>query len=313
MTRRFLVRRVWQALIVLLAAYTVAFLLLAALPGDAIMARYASPELGLSPAQIEEIRVAYGADEPVLVRYAETLFGFLIGDFGNSLKSGASVGALLLNAIPSTLALAVCGLGAGVVVAFVLAITATYGHVRWVRRLVRSFPPVMVSLPAFWVAIILVQFFSFRLGWVPTIGASPVEALILPTLTLAIPMGAPLAQVLIASIDEVNREDFVDVVKARGARPGWILWHNVLRNASLPVLTMSGVLFTELVSNAVVTETVFGRTGIGSLTVEAVASRDTPILMAIVVLAALLFVVISFLVDLAYPVIDRRIKLEEVA
>ena len=85
------------------------------------------------------------------------------------------------------------------------------------------------------------------------------------------------------------------------------------RNASLPVLTMSGVLFTELVSNAVVTETVFGRTGIGSLTVEAVASRDTPILMAIVVIAALLFVVISFLVDLTYPVIDRRIKLEEVA
>ncbi len=126
-------------------------------------------------------------------------------------------------------------------------------------------------------------------------------------------MGAPLAQVLIASIDEVNREDFVDVVKARGARPAWILWHNVLRNASLPVLTMSGVLFTELVSNAVVTETVFGRTGIGSLTVEAVASRDTPILMAIVVIAALLFVVISFLVDLTYPVIDRRIKLEEVA
>ncbi len=313
MTRRFLVRRIWQALVVLLAAYTVAFLLLAALPGDAVMARYASPEMGLSPAQIEEIRLAYGADKPILLRYVESLFGFFIGDFGNSLKSGAAVGTLLAQALPATLILALCGLGAGIVFAFSLAILATYGRQHWLRRIVRAFPPVLVSLPVFWVGIVLVQIFSFKLGWVPTIGASPLEALILPTLTLAVPMGAPLAQILIASIDEVDGEDFVDVVKARGAKPAWILWHNVLRNASLPVITMSGVLLTELISNAVVTETVFGRVGIGSLTVEAVASRDTPILLAVVAIAALLFVIISFLVDVAYPVIDRRITLEDVA
>lgn len=312
MSRRYLLRRAWQALIVLLAAYTVAFLLFAALPGDAVMARYASPEMGLSPEQIQEIRQAYGADEPLYVRYVATLAGFFTGNFGSSLSSGASVATLLAEAIPATLTLALCGFAAAIVLALGLSLLATYGHQRWIRHLVRTFPSIMVSLPVFLVGIILIQLFSFRLGWVPTIGASSTQALILPTLTLAVPIGAPLTQVLINSIDEVHREDFVDVVRARGATPGWVLWHNVLRNASIPVLTVSGVLFTELVSSAVVTETVFGRTGIGSLTVEAVATRDTPILLAVVVIAALFFVIISFLVDVAYPVIDRRIQLEEV-
>lgn len=313
MSLRLIAIRSGQALLVLLVAYTVAFVLLAALPGDAVMARYASPEMGLSPAQIEEIREAYGADDPLVYRYLGTLGGYVTGDLGTSLKSGASVGTLLAESIPSTLILALCGITAAVVLALVLALLATYAGQRWVRRLVRTFPPLLVSLPVFLVGIALIQLFSFQLGWVPVIGAGPVQQLILPTVALAVPIGAPLAQVLINSIDETNRQGFVDVVKARGARPSWVLFRNVLRNASLPAITTAGALFTELVSNAVVTETVFGRPGIGRLTVEAVATRDTPILLAIVVLAALLFVIISLAVDLLYPVIDRRLRTEVVA
>lgn len=313
MRGRFIFRRSWQALVVLLAAYLVAFLLLAALPGDAVMARYASPELGLSADQIEQIRQQLGADQPLHQRFFTGLSQFATGNLGNSLATGASVGSLLAEAIPSTLILALCGFVTAVLLAVTLALLATYGQQRWVRRLARSFPPVLVSLPVFWVGIILIQVFSFQLGWIPVIGAGPIQQLILPSLALAVPVGAPLAQVLINSIDETNEQPFVNVVKARGARPSWVLTRNVLRNASLPAITMGGVLFTELVSNAVITETVFGRPGIGRLTIDAVAMRDTPVLLAIVVLCAFVFVVINLVIDLAYPVIDRRLRTEVAA
>lgn len=313
MNGKYTFRRTWQALIVLLAAYLTAFLLLSALPGDAVMARYASPELGLSAEQIAQIRDQLGADQPLHTRLFTGLGHFATGNWGNSLATGASVGSLLAEALPSTLILALSGFTAAVIFAGILALTATYGHQRWLRNLVRSFPPILISLPVFWVGIILIQIFSFQLGWVPVIGATPVQELILPSAALAFPIAAPLAQILINSIDETHQQPFVTVVKARGARPSWVLWRNVLRNASLPVLTLAGVLFTELVSNAVITETVFARPGIGRLTVDAVATRDTPVLLAVVVLSALVFVFINLIIDLTYPIIDRRLRSEVAA
>ncbi len=312
MTKNFVIRRTLQAGGVLLAAYTVAFLLLGALPGDAVLARYAGPDMGLPPEQIEAIRLHLGVDRPLHVRLVTGIGKFFTGNWGNSLASGASVGTLIATALPSTLTLALCGFIGAVILALAISILATYGRVRWLRQLVRSFPPFLVSLPVFWVGILLIQVFSFQLGWVPVIGASPIQQLILPTIALSVPIAAPLAQVLINSIDEVNRQPFVTVVQARGARPGWILTRNVLRNASLPAVTLGGVLFTELISNAVITETVFGRPGLGRLTVDAVAMRDTPVILAVVVLSALIFVIISLVIDLAYPLIDRRLRTEAV-
>ena len=172
----------------------------------------------------------------------------------------------------------------------------------------RGIPPLFVSLPVFWIGIILIQVFSFRLGLVPVIGANPVQALILPVITLATPIAAPLSQVLMRSIDEVREQPFVAVVRARGASTPWLLWRNVARNALLPTLTMAGLLFGELVGGAVVTETVFARAGIGQLTAQAVANRDTPVLLAVVVISTVAFVVINLIVDLLYPVLDARLR-----
>ncbi len=137
-------------------------------------------------------------------------------------------------------------------------------------------------------------------------GADPISGLILPVLTLAVPISAPLAQVLVRSIDRVQAQPFVTVVRAKGAPPAWVLTRSVARNAAVPTLTIAGVLFGELVGGAVVTETVFGRTGIGRLTEQAVANQDIPVLQGVVLLSALGFVVISFAVDLATPLIDPR-------
>ncbi|TGY39566.1 ABC transporter permease [Microbacterium laevaniformans] len=304
----YVLRRVGQAVLVLALAYTAAYLLLAALPGDAVIARYGSPELGLTPEQIEAIRQSLGADQPLVVQYVRSIAGFLTGDFGYSVASGAAVSDLIATALPPTLTLAVLGLALAVFLAVTIAFTATYGGGRLLRRVFRGIPPLFVSLPVFWIGIILIQVFSFRLGLIPVIGANPVQALILPVITLAIPIAAPLSQVLMRSIDEVREQPFVAVVRARGASTPWLLWRNVARNALLPTLTMAGLLFGELVGGAVVTETVFARAGIGQLTAQAVANRDTPVLLAVVVISTVAFVVINLIVDLLYPVLDARLR-----
>lgn len=312
MTAAALLRRLGAAVLVLWASFTLAFLLLTALPGDAVSTRYADPELGLSPEQIAEMRSSYGSDEPVLSRYWNSLTGVLHLDFGNSLHTGADVTGSLTDALPGTLALALTGFILAVVIAVVVAVTATSlpdnRACRWISSTLRSVPSLFISLPAFWLGIILIQLFSFTLDWIPVIHASDVQSLVLPSVALALPLSAPLAQVLVRSIDDVTAMPFVTVVKARGASRQWVLWRNVLRNAMLPALTIAGLTFGELVGGAVVTEAVFSRAGIGAMTVDAVSNRDTPVLMAVVVLAATVYVVINLVVDLLYPVLDARLR-----
>ncbi|MBL3699105.1 ABC transporter permease [Leucobacter luti] len=305
---RYVVRRVLQALLVLALAYTAVYVLLGALPGDAVAARYGNPDLGLTPQQLDEIRQTYGADRSFIERYLEQAGAFLRGDLGYSVYSGAAVSTLIATALPSTLLLAVLGLALAVFLAVTIAFTATYGGASWLRRLFRNLPPFFVSLPVFWIGIILIQVFSFQLGLVPAIGATGPESLILPVITIAIPIAAPLAQVLMRSIDEVRAQPFVTVVRARGASTSWLLWRDVARNALLPTLTMAGLLFGELVGGAVITETVFARAGLGQLTAQSVENRDTPVLLAIVVITTVTFVVINLIVDLLYPVLDARLR-----
>ncbi len=308
MTARFALRRTGQAALVVIATFVLAFLLLQALPGDAIVARYASPELGLTAAQLQELRVVYGADQPIWVQLWHSAAGFLTGDLGTSLQSGASVETLLAAALPSTLLLASLGFVAAVLLAVAVAVAATTARAGWLRRAFRSLPPLLVSIPVFWLGIVLLQVVSFRLGLVPVINANPVQALVLPVLTIAVPIAAPLAQVLIRSIDDTVAEPFIAVARARGAGEAWVLSREVARNALLPTLTIAGVLFGELIAGAVVTETVFARTGLGRLTQEAVASRDIPVLQAIVVISAIGFVAINLAVDLVSPSIDPRLR-----
>lgn len=307
-TIRYLASRLGQAVLVLFLAFTLAALLLMILPGDGVLARFANPALGLSAEQVEAIRASYGADAPWFVQYWQSLVGFLQGDFGYSVNSGAAVSTLITAALPSTAVLALWGFVAAVVLAVVVTVLASYGKPAWLAGVFDSAPSLFVSVPVFWLGIVIIQVLSFQLGWVGVVDPGPVEALILPTLTLAIPLSAPLAQVLIRAVAEVRTQSFVHVTRAKGASEGWLLVNSVIRNASLPALTIAGLLFGELVAGAVVTETVFGRNGLGSLTAQAVANRDNPVLLAIVVIATIGFVIINLIVDLLYPLIDPRLR-----
>lgn len=300
--------RVGQALVVLLLAFTASFLLLQALPGDAILIKYQNPEMGLSPEQIAEIRVLYGADAPIWAQYGNTLWNFLQGSFGYSIQAGVPVNTLLATNLPPTLRLASLGLVVALLLAFVIAFAATLAPFKWLRNLLASLPALMISVPVFWLGIMLIQIFSFRLRLVPIINPNEFQALVLPVLTLALPIAAPLAQILIRSLDEVEALPFVAVARAKGATRKGVLWRHVMRNALLPLLTIAGLLFGELLAGAVVTESVFGISGLGRITEQAVSNQDTAVLQAIVILAALGFILINLLVDLVAPLIDPRLN-----
>jgi peptide/nickel transport system permease protein len=304
---RYLIGRVGQAVLVLMVTFTAAFLLLQALPGDAIMIKFMSPDMGLSADQIADIRAAYGADLPIWERYFHTLANFLTGNFGYSIQAGVPVSQQLRVNLPPTLQLASLGFLAAIILTVAIAALSNLVGMGWLRTAFQSMPSLFISVPVFWLGIMLIQVFSFQLGLVSVISPGPVERLILPVLTLAIPISAPLSQILMRNIDEVLAQPFVAVARAKGASRNWVLWKHVARNAVLPTLTIAGVLFGELLAGAVVTEAVYGLNGLGGLTNQAVGNHDTAVLQAIVVISALAFVSINLVVDLLYPVLDPRL------
>ncbi|MFC3125447.1 ABC transporter permease [Pseudoroseomonas globiformis] len=301
-----LLRRLGQALLVLVAAFTLAFILLQALPGDAVLIKFLGSDMGLTADQIAELRIAYGADAPVWEQYLRTLGNFLTGDFGYSMRAGVPVATLIAENLPSTLLLSALAFALASLIALVLALLSQSGFGP-ARDLVRIMPPFFVAVPVFWLGIMLIQTFSFQLGLVSVIAPGPWEELVLPVITLAVPISAPLAQLMIRNIDRVLAEPFIAVARAKGASHGWVLRWHVARNALPPTLTMAGVLFGELLGGAVVTESVFGLGGLGGLTQQAVANQDVAVLQAIVVLSAAAFVSISLAVDLLLPRIDPRL------
>ncbi|MGV2106125.1 ABC transporter permease [Agrobacterium vitis] len=305
---RYVASRIGQAVLVLWAAFTLSFILLQAMPGDAVLIKFLSPDYGLSPDQIKEIRAAYAVDSPLFVQYFHTLANFLQGDFGYSLNAGVPVTAQLATNLPATLTLAALAFGAAIALAVFVAVLSSLAPFSFLRNLVQAVPSLLISVPVFWLGIMLIQIFSFRLKLVSVINPGPWESLVLPVITLSVPIAAPLAQILIRNIDEIRTRPFISVVIAKGAKPARVLWRHVAINAALPVLTIAGVLFGELLAGAVVTETVFGLNGLGELTEKAVSTQDIAVLQAIVVISATAFVIINLLVDLAYPLLDPRLR-----
>lgn len=304
----YLLRRVGQGLLVLWAAFTLSFFLLQVLPGDAVLIKFQNPDLGLSPAQIEEMRVAYGADSPLWQQYFHTLFAMLRGDVGYSVQAGVPVSELIASNLPDTLTLALPAFLLAAVLAFTLAVASRWPALRWLSNVFQSLPVLFISLPTFWLGIALIQLFSFQLRLIPVINPSPLQGLILPIITVAIPISAPLAQILMRSIDQVSVQPFVGVARAKGMSETGVLWRHVLGNALLPVLNIAGLLLGELIAGALITETVFGRAGLGQLTQQAVNNQDIAVLQAVVMISALGFVLINLLVDLLMPWFDPRLQ-----
>ncbi|WP_433293339.1 ABC transporter permease [Pseudonocardia sp. CA-142604] len=305
----YLVRRVALAIGVLWAAFTVSFVVLYLLPGDPV-ATMASGGLDgepLTPEALDALRARYGLDQPLIVQYGTRLWDALHGDFGTSIQSGKDVGEAIREALPPTIQISVAGLAFAIVFGGAVALVATYTSARWLRQLLMALPSLAVSLPVFWVGLMLVQVFSFQLRLLPSVGAKGLESLVLPAITLGLPTGALVAQVLAKSLSAALDEPYVVTARAKGAGRVAIHLRHALRNAALPALTVLGYVVGNLLAGSVVVETVFTRPGLGRLTVSAVSVQDIPLVQGIVVFAAAVFVAVNLLVDLIYPVLDPRI------
>lgn len=315
MTGWYIGKRVLQGVFVLWAAYTLSFFILYLLPGDAatVAAAGGGDASTVDPALVAKLRHEYGLDQPLWLQYLHALGSAARLNFGASVQTGRSATATVVQVLPNTISLAVAALVLAVVTGFVLAVASTFARAGWIRQLLSALPPIGVSVPVFWIGLLLLQAFSFRLHWFPSLGDTGLPSLVLPAVALAVPTGAYIAQLLSRSLRLTLGQPYIEQVRAKGAGEGRVHFAHALRNAVIPTLTMVGVLVGNLLAGTVVTETVFSRTGVGRLVVQAVDERDIPVVQVIVVFAALVFVVVSLVVDLLYPLIDRRIALGRTA
>ncbi|MEU6830630.1 ABC transporter permease [Nocardia beijingensis] len=306
---RYVLAKLGQAVFVVWGAYTVTFVLLYVLPYDAVDLLFDPTQGDLVTEQDKQnAREYYGLDHDLLGQYLNRLFAAARGDFGASTRTGEQVWPLIMSVLPQTAMLAACALVLAVLLALAVTLISAYTRVRWLSDLFAALPAAGVSVPVFLVGLAILQVFSFQLGWFPPIGNDGFAALVLPAVTLAIPVAAPIAQLLLENVTGGLRSGYVTVSVAKGATRLWVLVRDVLRNAALPALTIAGVTFGNLLAGAVIVETVFSRSGLGRLTETAVRTQDVPLVQAVVVFAALVFVVVNFVVDLLYPLLDPRLR-----
>jgi peptide/nickel transport system permease protein len=302
-------RRVAAGVAVLWGAVTLTFLAVALTGGNQVDS-IIGPDAASVPGLREQVAAQYGLDRPLPVQYADRLGDLLTGDLGRSYQRNQPVWGLLADQVGPTLALAATAAVTGLGLAVLLAV-ATAGRGRVVRRAASALEALVVALPPFWLGIVLLSVFSFGLRWFPAFGADGPASLVLPALALALPIAGVLAQVMRQELEVAEGRPFALSARARGLGERQLLLRHTLRHALLPVTTLSAWTIGTLVGGAVLVEQVFSRPGLGRVLVEAVKHRDTPVVTAVVTLAALVFVVTSALADLLYPVIDARLRTED--
>ncbi|WP_377297907.1 ABC transporter permease [Rhizobium sp. SGZ-381] len=302
-------KRIGQAVIVILLSYVFTFIVVSVLPGDPITNVLRDPQNGFSEQEIQQIIAAQGLDRPVLAQLWASLSQFLSGDLGLSMRSNRPVSTLIAEVLPSTLVLATSGLAVAIVLALVIGYGTQFLPRRYGQGLLRGFPSLFLSVPNFVIGLVLIHIFGFQLGLFRVINADSFWATFFAAVALGIPVSAQIAEVLIANLDHEARQDYAAVARGRGISQSRLFFRHLLKPSALPVVTVVALTVGELLGGSLITETVYGRTGIGSLVQRSVTTQDLPVIQAVVSLAAVAFVVVNLLADLVYPLLDPRVKL----
>jgi peptide/nickel transport system permease protein len=301
----YLLRRLAAAVITLLGVVLVMVLLVRALPGDA--ARVIAG-LQATPEQVEQVRLSLGLDQPVPVQYWRYVVNLAQGSLGTSARFGTTVLSEIGHRLPYTIALAICGTFFGAIFGIALGVLAATHKGRWVDAFGSMLGVAGISMPVYWLGILLIVLFSVQLRWLPIGGAEGLASLVMPTITLGVFSMAVVSRMTRSTMLDTLDQDYVRTVRAKGVAE-WVAVRHALRNAFIPILTVIGLQFGTLLGGAVLTETVFSWPGIGQLLVQSINNRDFPLVQGIVFVFAAMFIVLNIVTDLLYSVVDPRVRL----
>ncbi len=322
----YVIRRLLMLIPMAIGMVVVTFGLLLLIPGDpaaVLLGQDATPEA------IASLRAALGLDDPWYLRLWHYFAALLQGDMGRSIFQNQPVAEIIAGRLGATIELAVVSLVLATVIGLTLGVVAAIRQGSLVDTVAMLFAQLGVSMPVYWLGLLLMLFFAVQMGWLPAIGRGPplYEALgaalmgrpqalwdslshiALPALALAANSAAIISRLVRASMLEVLREDFVRTAYAKGLRRGRVVVRHALRNALLPVISVIGLRFGALLGGAVLTETIFAWPGLGQLTIAAISQRDLPLIQGIVLTFAIIFALVNLIVDLLYAAVDPRIRL----
>jgi len=305
---KFVVGRVLGLVPVLLGVTVFVFAMVWLAPGDPLLALVGESAQGIDPQALEALRRAYGLDRPLPLQYLEYVGNLLRGDLGQSIRSGQPVTFEILERFPATLLLAGSGMAIAVLIGLTLGVLAAVYRRTWIDYVAVVVALAGVSIPVFWSGLVLMQVFALRLEMLPASGYGTFRHLILPASAIGFASAAFIARLTRASMIETLRQDYVRTAQAKGLSRARVDLKHALRNALLPTVTVMGLQFGSLLGGAVLTETVFAWPGVGRLIVDAIQTRDLPLVQGAVLFVATLFILVNLTVDISYALLNPRIR-----
>jgi peptide/nickel transport system permease protein len=300
----FILRRLVQSILVLVGVSIFVFGLLQ-LSGNPVGLLLPPDATAEQKAVLEQ---RYGFDQPIYVQYFTYARGVIVGDFGDSMRSGQAAMPLVLERLPATFELAGAAMLFTVILSFPAGIIAALHRGKWIDRVVMMFALLGQSLPVFFVGILFILIFGVRLDWFPVSGRGGLSHLVLPALSLGLYGTARTARLVRSGMLDVMRAEFVTTARAKGLTEATIVYGHVLRNALIPIITVLGLDLATLLGGAIITETIFSWPGLGRLIIYSIEARDYPVVQAAVFVVAVAYILVNFIVDVLYAFVNPRVR-----
>ncbi|MEO8757015.1 MAG: ABC transporter permease [Devosia sp.] len=309
-------KRAGATALTLVAASVIIFAFIHLIPGDPIYIRLGDMA---TPDQVDAVRHSLGLDRPILIQYLSWVSDALHGDLGQSIFYQMPIMSVIADHAETSLLLASITMTWVLLIGVPIGMISAMRHGTWLDQVLSGAAMLMASVPTFWVGLYMILIFAAWLGWLPSSGYPSIfddgglanlRYLLLPSLTLAAPNAALILRLTRASMLDVSREDYVRTARAKGIRPWQVVTRHIFRNALLAVVSAFGFTFAALLSEAVVTETVFALPGIGRLVVQSIMQRDYPVIQGVVLVIVVLYLLVNLIVDLSYRMLDPRVELQ---
>ena len=305
------IKRIFEVIPVLLIVSIIVFSVMHLLPGDPTLLMLAGAEGGSIPQErLDELRIIMGLNKPLYEQYYNFISNAISGDLGTSIRLRTPVTEILLQKFPYTIKLSLLGLMIAIFLGVIIGLVAALFKDTWLDHFSMTFSLIGVSMPIYWLGLLLILIFSINLNIFPSSGATGWKSIVLPALTLGFVSAGLISRLLRSSLLEVLNEDYIRTAKGKGLTDKIILIKHALKNAMIPVITILGLQFGNMLAGAVVTETVFSRPGLGRLVVNGILWKDYPLVQGTVLFIAFIYVFVNLFVDISYYWFDPRIKLK---